>query len=154
MPSAMPRLLIILSAGLAISLVGPVSFAQPATKSVKKTTTQKPAVVSHTVSTTTSKLATTSHPITSHTAVKSLHFSMGPAQTFTLMDAWAYAYKAGNGNVVRQSMAPNSPVIERLAHGTQFHVIGRGTDRAGRVFYEVQTPDSRTGWMEPGSVRF
>ena len=156
MPSAMSRLLILLSAGLAICGVAPVSFAQPTTKQPKKTTAQKPYVVTvhSTIAEAPKPPSLVAHTVASASAVKTLHFSMRPEPTFAPMDAWAYADKAGNGNVVHQTMSMRSPVMETLARGTRIEVVGRGTDLTGRVFYEVQTPDSRTGWMEPGSLRF
>ncbi len=160
MPSAMPRLLTILFAGLAVSLVGQPTFSQPTAKQAKKTAAPKPFVVTvrRVVSEIPKPHIQTVHPQTFHavasSAVKPMRFSMLTEPTYTPMDAWAYAYKSGNGNAVHQAMAMNSPVIERLARGTRIQVIGRAADRAGRLFYEVQTLDSHTGWMDPSSLRF
>ncbi|HEX5324300.1 MAG TPA: SH3 domain-containing protein [Capsulimonadaceae bacterium] len=151
MPSAMSRPLTMMCATLVFCLVAP-AFSQPNAKHAKTMVRQKPAAtVTHpAVSFVQVAPAANTRPIVAKTAVR---VSVAASQTFTPMEAWALANRPGE-NCVRQSMAPNSPVIERLRRGTQFIVIGRGTDRQGHVYYEVEAPNAMVGWMDAASVRF
>lgn len=69
-------------------------------------------------------------------------------------NGWAVAKRVGDANWVRDAPNHRAHIIEKILQNTRFRVLAKGADPFGSVYYQVELPDGKVGWLDHVCVRF